>query len=79
MGQSDQDGIWGPRLLSYEAENTYGVTLWTCIKTWWPSIKRHSVIKVHNGNKALSWKEKWWVVGVCKTYFLIYFFWPNTK
>lgn len=61
--------LWGSVIKSkYEEENCwvfkeitspYGVSLWRSIRDFWPSLKTHSMIRVHNGFWTMFWKDKW--------------------
>ncbi|WMV59186.1 hypothetical protein MTR67_052571 [Solanum verrucosum] len=40
-----------------EATNPYGVTVWRSIRNWWPSLRNHTTITVHNGIRTGFWKD----------------------
>ncbi|KAK4731566.1 hypothetical protein R3W88_024554 [Solanum pinnatisectum] len=42
-----------------EATNPYGVTVWRSIRNWWPFVRNHTTITVHNGIRTRFWKDRW--------------------
>uniref|UniRef100_M1BMF1 Reverse transcriptase zinc-binding domain-containing protein n=1 Tax=Solanum tuberosum TaxID=4113 RepID=M1BMF1_SOLTU len=42
-----------------EATNPYGVTVWRSIRNWWPFLRNHTTITVHNGVRTQFWKDRW--------------------
>lgn len=42
-----------------EATNPYGVTVWRSIRNWWPFLRNHTTITVHNGIRTRFWKDRW--------------------
>ncbi|KAG5575697.1 hypothetical protein H5410_055831 [Solanum commersonii] len=56
LGKCYQEQIWGERSITKEVNTPYGLSQWRPIRVLGPSIKSHSIIKVHNGNKTIFGK-----------------------
>ena len=45
--------------ISNVVDSTYKVSVWRSIRNLWDSLKKNLVVKVGEGHKVFSWKDKW--------------------